>query len=146
MQNKNIIISVLALIIALGVGYAVGASAERYDGDNNSMGGMHKMSNGQMMSSGGNTGGNTTGTNSDKNMQGMMTNMNAGLVGKTGDAFDQVFLSEMIVHHQGAVQMAQLALTNAKHQEIKDLAAGIIAAQNKEIGEMQGWEKAWYGR
>ena len=142
MQNKNISISVLALIIALGVGYAVGASTERYVGDNNSMGGMHKMSNGQMMGNGAGT----SDADGDKNMQGMMANMNAGLVGKTGDAFDQAFLSEMIVHHQGAVQMAQLALTNAKHQEIKDLANGIIEAQNKEIGEMQGWEKAWYGR
>jgi uncharacterized protein (DUF305 family) len=51
----------------------------------------------------------------------------------------------MIVHHQGAVVMAQEALKNAKHQEIKDLAQNIITAQNKEIAEMQAWQVAWYG-
>jgi uncharacterized protein (DUF305 family) len=76
----------------------------------------------------------------------MMASMNAALAGKTGDAFDQAFLSEMIVHHEGAVEMARLALTNAKHQEIKDLATAIIAAQNKEIDQMKAWQTAWYGR
>lgn len=32
-----------------------------------------------------------------------------GLVGKTGDEFDQAFTSEMIEHHQGAIEMADLA-------------------------------------
>jgi uncharacterized protein (DUF305 family) len=135
MQNKNIVIGVLALIVALGAGYVVGASANRYDNDDYNRGGMHMMPDGSMM-----------GNNGGSSMQGMMMDMNAALVGKTGDAFDRVFLSEMIVHHQGAVEMAELALTNAKHQEIKDLATGIIAAQNKEIADMQAWEKAWYGR
>jgi uncharacterized protein (DUF305 family) len=73
-------------------------------------------------------------------MQGMMT----GIQNKTGDEFDKAFLNEMIVHHQGAVQMAQSALQNAKHQEIKDLATGIISAQNKEIDQMKAWNSAWY--
>lgn len=75
----------------------------------------------------------------------MMTSMNADLEGKKGDDFDKAFLAEMIVHHQGAVQMAEQALTNAKHEEIRNLAFGIISAQNKEIGEMQAWQKSWYG-
>ena len=62
-----------------------------------------------------------------------------------GPEFDAAFISEMIVHHQGAVEMAELALTNAQHQEIKDLAKAIITAQNKEISDMQAWQKAWYG-
>jgi uncharacterized protein (DUF305 family) len=49
------------------------------------------------------------------------------------------------MHHQGAVQMAQAALQNAKHQEIKDLAQNIITAQNKEIAEMKQWQQQWYG-
>jgi len=76
----------------------------------------------------------------------MMMSMNAELEGKTGDAFDQAFLSEMIIHHEGAVEMAELALTNAKHQEIKDLANAIIGAQNEEISQMKGWQKAWYNQ
>jgi uncharacterized protein (DUF305 family) len=82
---------------------------------------------------------------SSMSMQDEMASMNAGLQGKTGDAFDQEFLSEMTVHHQGAVEMAQLALQNAKHPEIKQLAQGIITAQDNEIAEMQSWQKNWYG-
>jgi uncharacterized protein (DUF305 family) len=79
-------------------------------------------------------------------MEVTMAGMNAGLTGKTGDTFDQAFLSEMIVHHQGAVEMAQLALTSANHKEIKDLANGIISAQNKEIAEMKAWQKSWFNQ
>jgi uncharacterized protein (DUF305 family) len=93
--------------------------------------GMHMMPDGSMMAH-------------DMSMGDMMASMNAALAGKTGDAFDQAFLYEMIVHHEGAVEMARLALTNAKHQEIKDLATAIIAAQNKEIDQMKVWQTAWY--
>lgn len=79
-------------------------------------------------------------------MQGEMAAMTAALSGKTGDAFDQAFLTEMVVHHEGAVEMAQLALQNAKHQEVKDLAGAIIVAQNKEIADMRSWQQAWYGQ
>lgn len=63
--------------------------------------------------------------------------------GYHGDQYDKIFLASMIVHHQGAVQMAQLARTNARHQEIKGLANNIVAAQNAEINQMQTWQTAW---
>lgn len=77
-------------------------------------------------------------------MHGAMTDMMAGLHGKTGDAFDQAFLSEMIVHHEGAIEMAEAALMHAKHDEIKRLAHAIITAQTKEIEDMRQWESVWY--
>ncbi len=82
----------------------------------------------------------------EMSMEDMMHSMNAELMGKTGDAFDQAFLSEMIVHHEGAVEMAELALENAEHEEIKNLAKAIIAAQNTEIADMKEWQETWYGR
>lgn len=78
-------------------------------------------------------------------MQDEMSSMMHGLDGRTGDAFDQTFLAEMIAHHQGAIAMAETALQNAKHQEIKTLAQNIIIAQHAEIKQMQGWQAAWYG-
>lgn len=78
-------------------------------------------------------------------MKSEMDGMMQSLEGKTGDAFDQAFLSEMIVHHQGAVAMAEAALKYAQHQEVKDLAQAILAAQNAEIKQMQEWQKSWYG-
>ncbi|MCE9628778.1 MAG: DUF305 domain-containing protein [Candidatus Vogelbacteria bacterium] len=93
------------------------------------------MPDGSMMGNGGGS----------MSMAEMMASMNAELNGKTGDEFDKAFISEMIMHHQGAVEMAQLALKNAKHAEIKTLANAIISAQNKEIADMKAWQEAWYG-
>jgi len=60
-----------------------------------------------------------------------------------GEDYDRMFLANMIAHHQGAVDMANLALTNANHQEVKDLAKSIVAAQTSEITNMTDWQKAW---
>ena len=79
----------------------------------------------------------------------MMSGQNMGmhsensLQNKTGDSFDEAFISEMIVHHDGAIEMAKLANSNAKHQEIKDLSQNIISAQDKEIQEMRKWANDW---
>ncbi len=72
-----------------------------------------------------------------------MGDMTAMLEGKTGDAFDEAFLRMMIPHHQGAIDMVKNVETNAKHQEIKDLAKGIAIAQQREIDMMNGWLQAW---
>ena len=72
-----------------------------------------------------------------------MADMTANLTGLAGDDFDREFVSEMIVHHQGAIDMANLAAAQAKHQEVKDLANNIVAAQTGEITQMQQWQKQW---
>lgn len=79
------------------------------------------------------------------NTQGTMQDMMGGLDGKTGDEFDKAFISEMIVHHEGAVTMAEAALQNAKHPEIKKMAQDIIVTQTKEITQMKDWFEMWYG-
>lgn len=60
-----------------------------------------------------------------------------------GEDYDRMFIANMIAYHQGAIDMANLALTNAKHQEIKDLASNIIKTQTKEITDLESWQKAW---
>ena len=77
------------------------------------------------------------------NMLSDMSMMSSSLKGLKGDEFDKRFISEMVTHHEGAVDMAELALTNAKHQEVKTMAQNIISAQTKEIDEMQTWQKNW---
>ena len=75
-------------------------------------------------------------------MQGMRTS----LEGKSGDDFDRTFVSEMIEHHQGAIEMAKLSEKQAKHSEVKTLSKAIITAQEKEINEMRQWQEMWgYG-
>ena len=72
-----------------------------------------------------------------------MAQMNKDLINKKGDDFDKAFISMMIEHHQGAIDMASLASTNAKHDDIKSLSKGIISAQTSEISQMQKWQMDW---
>jgi uncharacterized protein (DUF305 family) len=52
----------------------------------------------------------------------------------------------MIPHHEGAIAMAQDAQQKAEHQEIKDLAQAIIAAQEGEIAQMKEWQQTWFAQ
>ena len=72
-----------------------------------------------------------------------MGDMVNSLKGKTGDDFDKTFISEMIDHHQGAIDMAELAKINAGHDELKVMADDIISAQTKEINMMKQWQNSW---
>lgn len=73
-----------------------------------------------------------------------MHDMMSGLDGKTGDDFDNAFISEMIVHHEGAVDMAEAVLENSKRPELIKLANEIISAQTKEINMMKNWRDEWF--
>lgn len=126
MKNKNILYGVIGLLV--GVVLMGGFNYFQDRGDKNMM---HQMPDGSMM-------------RNDGHMDNMMKGMMAGLEGKTGDAFDKEFLAQMIVHHQGAVEMAKAVLATSKRPELIQLANDIITAQNKEIGMMKDWQKAWF--
>jgi uncharacterized protein (DUF305 family) len=72
-----------------------------------------------------------------------MTDMSKQLEGLSGDAYDKAFIEMMIDHHEGAVDMAKLSDTRAKHDETKQLSKDIITAQEKEIAEMKQWQQDW---
>lgn len=59
------------------------------------------------------------------------------LMAATGAEFDRRFLSGMIVHHEGAVEMAAELSANGRNAEALELAASIRDNQNAEIAEMQ---------
>ncbi len=56
---------------------------------------------------------------------------------------DITFASSMVPHHQQAIEMADMALTQASSAEVKNLATQIKAAQDPEIATMTGWLTAW---
>lgn len=99
------------------------------------MTGMHMMPDGSMMMSDGGS----------MDMGAMMMDMTARLEGKKGDALDKIFLEDMIVHHQGAVDMAVLLRDGTSRPEMKKFAEDIIRVQQAEIDQMKAWEKAWFG-
>ncbi len=126
-KNTGIIMAFGMLVVGLTIGYMIGSS--NVDSRSVQTGMMHRMPDGSMMET------------RKMGMDEMMHAMNAELEGKTGAEFDKAFLAEMIVHHEGAVEMAELALTNAEQQELKDLAKAIISAQKGEIAQMKAWQK-----
>ncbi|MEU4250002.1 DUF305 domain-containing protein [Amycolatopsis sp. NPDC026612] len=76
-------------------------------------------------------------------MSGSMPGMMSGddlkqLEAAKGTEFDKMWLTMMIQHHQGAIDMAKTELSKGGNADAKALARKIIDAQQAEITEMQG--------
>ena len=56
----------------------------------------------------------------------------------SGDT-DKDFATMMKLHHQQALNMAEMQLANGKSPEMKTMATQIIAAQKKEIAQFDKW-------
>lgn len=68
------------------------------------------------------------------------------LEGVSGDRFDLAFLSMMIPHHASAITMAESVMMGSPRDEVTVIAEEIVAAQAKEIGQMQRWRDQWFPR
>jgi uncharacterized protein (DUF305 family) len=127
-MNKNTIAVIFTtLIIGGSIGFIIG-ERDRGDyrpGNYNTPHGMHRMSDGTMMSDTG---------------MGMM-NHEAMMVES-----EREFITEMIPHHQEAVDTAKEVLSRgATTPELKTLLENVILAQEAEIASMKEWHQAWYG-
>ena len=56
---------------------------------------------------------------------------------------DTTFAQMMIIHHEGAIEMSQLAVERADNPAVVALAERIAEAQGPEIDEMTAWLGAW---
>jgi uncharacterized protein (DUF305 family) len=59
------------------------------------------------------------------------------------NAADVEFAQQMIVHHRGALEMAEMAVERAQNEQVVALADRIVAAQGPEIDTMTSWLEAW---
>ncbi len=58
--------------------------------------------------------------------------------------FDKEWMNEMISHHEGAIQMSEMAEKKSQIQQIKNAAEKIIKDQRKDQQKMTQWLKDWY--
>jgi uncharacterized protein (DUF305 family) len=63
------------------------------------------------------------------------------LANLSGAELDKVFLSDMIMHHMGAIMMAESVSSHIEHQEMTTLTDNIKRTQSSEIKEMQNFLK-----
>ncbi len=74
----------------------------------------------------------------DDSMPGMMSTQDMDtLKAMSGAEFDQAFLTMMIAHHEGAVDMAQTELDEGKSFDAIDLARDVKSTQKAEIDTMK---------
>lgn len=75
----------------------------------------------------------------DKPMQTMSV-----LEGLTGQDFDIAYMSQMIEHHKGAIEMAEAALEASENEDVRGAAQKIIEVQTSEITQLTDWLSSWY--
>lgn len=79
----------------------------------------------------------TSGDNSKKLMESMNSMMDPGM--KMTNDPDKDFVTMMISHHKGAIDMAGVEAGNGTDREIKKMAEDIIKKQKAEIAELEDW-------
>ncbi|MEY2665372.1 MAG: hypothetical protein RLZZ480_477 [Candidatus Parcubacteria bacterium] len=142
-MKENMILIVAAAILVGGIGgYVIGNERGEWRGgmmgqyenrekdgwfSKDSDEGMHRMHDGSMMAN-------------DTSRGGMMQH---GMMMVTSE---KEFITEMIPHHQEAIDTAKEVLARGgTTPEVKTLAEGIVTAQEKEIADMKSWYETWYG-
>jgi uncharacterized protein (DUF305 family) len=77
------------------------------------------------------------------------SDLRAGLVpaasADSRERFEVRFLTNMIDHHQEAIDMASLCEGRTVHSELAALCDAMILSQTAEIATMQGMLQTWYG-
>lgn len=63
----------------------------------------------------------------------------------SGKDVDGSFVSEMVPHHESAIEMADVALTRAENPEIEELATNISKSQGSEIEQMNAIHERLFG-
>jgi uncharacterized protein (DUF305 family) len=64
---------------------------------------------------------------------------------ENGKYSDERFIDAMVPHHQGAVEMARVALDNAEHEKLVQLSENIVSTQQAEIEDLKSIKQEEFG-
>ena len=134
MKNNHLRLSLLALVATLV--FASCASSGGGSQGNGSGNGTEKMNHGDK--SGQAKGG----------MPGMRHGSRdtaSGTLEENGKYSDERFIDAMVPHHQGAVEMARVALDNAEHERLVQLSEDIVTTQQAEIEDLKSIKQEEFG-
>ena len=132
----------IILTVVLGVVAIASAACSQSAGNANSSSAMNDngmMKNGNMAMNH-----NSMPMNANHNMSAMHDDGMKSSPNAAAQPYDLQFLDTMTHHHQGAIDMAKMALTKSQNPELKTFAQKIVDDQNKEIAQMKGWREKWY--
>lgn len=71
--------------------------------------------------------------------------LNAAAPDRRAARFEIDFMTGMIDHHAMAIEMAEICLTKAIHEELRAMCENVIAVQSAETERLQRWLRDWYG-
>ncbi len=74
-----------------------------------------------------------------------MGHMDAARMIRGKRPFDRAFVDEMVPHHQGAIRMAEAMRAKTRDPALRRLAEDIVAAQRREIREMNEFREREFG-
>jgi uncharacterized protein (DUF305 family) len=134
---------VLLLVLAILLACCGGAGGDAQEGADDD--GKDKSGNGHVQGMGHGENGKSGGMSGTEGVDHGSGGMASGMLMKNGRYSDERFINAMVPHHQGAVDMARVALKNAEHPEIQQLAENIISTQKAEIGELKSIKQEEFG-
>jgi uncharacterized protein (DUF305 family) len=71
--------------------------------------------------------------------------MASEMLEENGKYSDERFIDAMVPHHQGAVEMARVALDNAEHEKLVQLSENIVSTQQAEIEDLKSIKQEEFG-
>ena len=141
---KTIPTNARLLALLLAVAFLVAACGGAGGGQQGS-----KSSGGNKKETAEKSGGGMAGMDHDQMGHGSMRMGSGGMakqmVMENGKYSDKAFIDAMVPHHQGAIEMARVALGNAEHEEVKELSQNIVSTQQSEIEELKSIKKEEFG-
>lgn len=127
-MNNNITIGLLTLIIGLFLGYTLSPQPVM---NVDQMEEMHEEVHDDFSSG---------------VMQHAMEEMMRPLANVEGEEYEKAFLEMMIVHHVGAIRMAEELLEQTDRPELVAMANDIIEVQTTEVEMMEAWLSEWFNQ